>query len=163
MNYDTLSFRKIDNLAQYVENGIASGTFKVETYVKAARIRAVPGTPGEKIETILQNGLKETVNTVGIDPETGSPDWIVTAPDGEKYIVTDRVFWEKYHPAQDEEGVFLPNGKPVEAVQVTENVRFTAPWGEEQFLLAEGSLILDPGGIYGVACEEFRKTYEKKM
>ena len=163
MNYDALPFRKIDDVAQYVEDGIASGAFTIETYVKTTRIRAIPGTPGEKIETILKNGLKETVNTVGTDPITGEPDWVVTAPDGEKYIVTDRVFREKYHPATDEEGIFLPNGKPIEAVRIHENIRFTAPWGEEQLLLAGGFLILDPGGIYGVAYDEFMKTYEKKV
>lgn len=163
MDKDEIQFREISDLSQFVAKGIVSGRYIIETYVKTARVRASPGIPGEQIETVLKSGLKETVNTVGTDPVTGEPDWVVTAPDGEKYIVTDRVFREKYHPALDEEGVYLPNGKPVEAVQVSENIRFTAPWGQEQFLLAEGFLILDPGGIYGVACDEFRKTYEKKV
>lgn len=153
------AFLHIPDTASYVQAGLDSGEFTVHTYVKSARIHAEPGNPGEGIVTVLKNGLEETENTVGVDAETGMPDWIVTAPAGERYIVTDAVFREKYKPAPDEPGVFIPVGKPVRAVQIHENIRFTAPWREEQRLLAGGFLILDPGGIYGVAEEEFSKTY----
>ena len=153
------SFRKITDLTQYVEAGLSSGAFTAQTYAKTARIRAVPGTPGERIETILKNGLKETENTVGADPETGVPDWIVTGQDGERYIVTDAVFREKYTPDPDEPGVFVPRGKPVLVVQVHESIRFTAPWGEEQLLAEGGYLILAGEEIYGVEKDVFEKTY----
>ncbi len=75
--------------------------------------------------------------------------------------MTDKVFREKYRPSPDEEGVFLPAGKPADAVRICENIRFTAPWGAEQFLAAGGFVILDPGGYYGVAEEEFLETYRE--
>lgn len=160
MNNSEHTFNHIPDTAAYVQAGLDSGEFTVRTYVKSARIHAEPGIPGERVVTVLKNGLEETENTVGVDTDTGVPDWIVTAPAGERYIVTDAVFREKYKPAPDEPGVFIPVGKAVEAVQIHENIRFTAPWGEEQRLLAGGFLILDPGGIYGVAETEFRKTYK---
>ena len=160
MNQNETAFLPIPSPADYVQAGLAAGEFTVRRYVKSAPIRAIPGTPGEQIVTVLQNGFEETVNTVGTDPDTGAPDWVVTAPGGERYVVTDKTFREKYRPAPDDEGVFLPVGKQVEAVQIHENIRFTAPWGEEQFLLAGGFLILDPGGVYGVAEEEFVRTYK---
>ena len=153
------SFIPVPDTAAYVQSGLESGVFAVHTYVKTTSVHAEPGIPGERIETVLKNGLKETENTVGTDAETGHPDWVVTAPSGERYIVTDAVFHEKYKPAPDEPGVFIPVGKPVRAVQIHENIRFIAPWGKEQFLLSGGFLMLDPGGIYGVAEEEFPKTY----
>lgn len=152
-------FTYIHDTAAYVQAGLDSGEFTVHTYVKSARIHAEPGIPGERVVTVLKNGLEETENTVGVDTDTGVPDWIVTAPDGEQYIVKDAVFQEKYVPDPGEPGAFLPVSKPVRAVQIHDNIRFTAPWGEEMFLLTGGFLILDPGGIYGVAEEEFLKTY----
>ena len=152
---------EIKDLNKYVREGLDKGEFSVGRYVKSSRIHAAPGVPGEQIDTILKNGLKETWNIVGIDSEDGTPDWIVTAPDGERYIVKDKTFREKYRPDPGEPGAFLPAGKPMEAVQVHENIRFVAPWGEEELLVAGGYLMLDPGGIYGVAADEFRKTYKR--
>lgn len=152
------TFYYVDNIVSYARNNIITDK-KANRYNKSGIIHAVNGTPGERIVTVLKNGLEETENTVGTDAETGVPDWIVTAPTGERYIVKDAVFREKYKPAPDEFGAFIPIGKPIEAVQIHKNIRFIAPWGEEQRLLAGGFLILDPGGIYGVAEEEFLKTY----
>lgn len=152
-------FIPVEDPAAYVREGLASGSLCVHTVVKSVGVRAVPGTPGERIETVLKNGLKETENTVGTDPETGAPDWIVTGKDGERYVVTDASFRERYRPDPDEPGVFLPAGKPVQAVRIRENIRFTAPWGEEEMLRAGGWLMLDPGGIYGVEEEAFLATY----
>ena len=152
-------FRMISSPAEFVRNGLEIGELTKNLYKKSARIHAVPGTPGERVVTILKNGLEETVNTVSVDLGTGTPDWIVTAPSGEQYIVTDKTFQDKYCPDPKEPGAFIPKGKPVEAVQIHEDIRFVAPWGEEQLLASGGYLILDPGGIYGVAEEEFMKTY----
>jgi len=160
MNNNPHTFTQIPDMTAYVQAGLDSGEFTVRVYVKSARIHAEPGVPGERIVTILSNGLKETENTVGTDPETGVPDWIVTAPDGERYIVKDAVFREKYLPDPDEPKAFLPAGKQIKAVQIHENIRFTAPWGEEMFLSAGGFLVLDPSGIYGVAETEFGNIYQ---
>ena len=154
-------FIPVADPAAYVREGLESGSLTVRTYVKSTRVRAVPGTPGETVETILKNGLKETENTVGTDPETGVPDWIVTGKDGERYVVKDASFRERYRPDPKEPGVFHPAGKPVDAVRIGENIRFAAPWGEEQFLRAGGWLMLDPGGIYGVEEEAFLGTYRE--
>lgn len=152
-------FCYIADFDEYLSVKLSTEELIKNKYTKTKHVHAVPGTPGERIVTVLQNGLEETENTVGVDANTGVPDWVVTAPSGEQYVIADVVFREKYKPAPGEPGVFIPVGKPVEAVKIHENISFIAPWGEEQRLLAGGFLILDPGGIYGVAEEEFLKTY----
>ncbi len=75
-------FLPIPDLREYVDSRLASGALAAGRYVKSACVRAVPGTPGERVVTVLKNGLEETVNTVGTDPESGEPDWIVTCAGG---------------------------------------------------------------------------------
>ena len=161
MKYSHSDFREILDPEKYVESGIESGIFAARLYVKTARIRAVQGTPDRVVETVLKNGLRETVNIIRTDQDIGVPDWIVTSIDGEQYVVTDKTFREKYIPDPSEPDMFLPVGKPIKAVQIKENIRFTAPWGEEQLLSEGGYLMLDPGGIYGVSAVEFEKTYRQ--
>ena len=58
---------EIKDLNKYVREGLDKGEFSVRRYVKSSRIHAAPGVPGEQIDTILKNGLKETWNIVGTD------------------------------------------------------------------------------------------------
>ncbi len=49
----------------------------------------------------------------------------------------------------------------MKVVELQENVRFQAPWGEEMRIRAGGVLVIkDSGDIYGIQREEFQDTYE---
>lgn len=48
-------------------------------YIKTAQITARRGYIGEKVSTIMANGMHETDNAVTADPQTGKPGWIVKA------------------------------------------------------------------------------------
>ena len=63
---------------------------------KFAGITARKGYVGEKVKTIMKNGLTETVNVVTYDAETGEPDWVVTQESGEQMVVTDKKFKSLY-------------------------------------------------------------------
>lgn len=129
--------------------------------VKCAEVHARQGTEGERIDTVLSDGTAETVNRVTTDRETGQSDWIVQNPGGERYIVRDRVFREKYRPHPEQPGVYLPKSRPVTAVPAAEDICFPTRWGEMQ-LKAGGYLLLQPDGeFYGVQREAFLKTYRQ--
>ena len=153
-----VEFRSIEDLPAYAERLLAAQGRRL--YAKHASVRARPGVPGERLETVLRSGLRETANTVRTDAETGRPDWIVTADSGEEYLLGDSAFRAKYAPDPASPGRYLPAGKPVPAVRLPENVRFRAPWGELESVLAGGYLVIAaPDNIYGVAEEEFLNTY----
>lgn len=63
-------FKKVDNIAEYVKEGLKSGRLTVEEVAKFARIHARQGILGEEIVTKMANGLEETRNTVTLDEET---------------------------------------------------------------------------------------------
>jgi len=154
-------FKKIDNIKDYVTDKLAASAIIPGEYVKSARIKARPGVLGEKISTVTASGLHETDNTVTADEKTGAPAWVVTAPGGEEYIVSDSVFQSKYEPA-DDCGTYKPKGKPVTAGQTDEDISFTAPWGEIMNIKSGGYLIFsDMNDIYGVQKDEFESTYKK--
>ena len=108
----------------------------------------------------MANGLKETKNTVTVD-ENGCPGWVVTNSTGEQYIVSDSVFRNKYERIVGTEDKFKPIWNPITAVQIDENICFTAPWGEIQNLVAGGYLVFNKefNDIYGIQEDEFNKTY----
>lgn len=153
-------FKKIDNISEYVKEGIKSGKLTVDEVAKFARIQARQGTLGEEVVTNMANGLEETKNTVKIDEKTGEPGWIVTNPDGEEYIVEDSVFKAKYEIDPENPSQYKPKGEPVLSSSVNEHIEFKAPWGEDMKLEAGGSLILNgPNDIYGIQKDEFNNTY----
>lgn len=53
-------FKNIDNIAEYVREGIKSGKLTVEEVAKFARIQARQGSLGEEVVTKMANGLEET-------------------------------------------------------------------------------------------------------
>ena len=157
---NNVKFRKIESIKEYLTVGLESGKFESKIYQKSGEITARKGKIGEKIVTIMNNGLEETQNTVIAD-ENGYPGWVVTNSTGEQYIVTDSVFRSKYEKVNDEDK-YKPICNPITAVQVDENICFIAPWGEEQKLVAGGYLVFNKelDDIYGVQREEFIKTYD---
>ena len=153
-------FKKVDNIAEYVREGIKSGRLTVDEVAKFARIHARQGTLGEEIITIIANGLEETKNTVVADEKTGEPGWVVTNPDGEEYIVSDSTFKERYEIDPENPEQYKPKGEPVLSAPINEHIEFKAPWGEVMKIEAGGSLILNgPGDIYGIQKSVFENTY----
>lgn len=133
----------------------------LKEYKKFARIKAEQGKVGQEIVTKMKNGLVETKNIVKLDPETNEPDWIVTNPDGEQYCVPDKTFKKKYELEVDNDGYHRPKGAPVQAIQIDDNISFTAPWGEKMNIAKGGYLVVNgPDDIYGIQEEEFYNTYK---
>ena len=153
-------FKKVNNIAEYVREGIKSGRLTVDEVAKFARIHARQGTLGEKKITKMSNGLVETKNTVVADKKTGEPGWVVTNPDGEEYIVPDSTFKKKYEIDPENPEQYKPKGGPVLSATINEHIEFNAPWGEAMKIEAGGSLILNgPEDIYGIQKAEFENTY----
>lgn len=153
-------FKKIDNIAEYVREGIKSGRLTVEEVAKFARIQARQGKLGEEVVTKMANGLEETRNAVKLDGKTGEPGWIVTNPDGEQYIVEDSVFKKKYEIDPQNPAQYKPKGGPVLSSPINEHIEFQAPWGETMRIECGGSLVLSgPNDIYGIQKDEFEHTY----
>ena len=152
------SFKEVNGPA-YAKGQIA-GNGEVFEAAKFARIKARPGIEGEEIVTIMENGLEETKNTVKLD-ENGVPGWVVTGVGGEEYIVPDATFRKKYEIDPENPEQYKPKGAPALVVRASENVQFTAPWGEVQNLVAGGFIVLEsPEKVYGIQEEEFHKTYK---
>ena len=153
-------FKKVDNITEYVKEGITSGKLTVEEVAKFARIHARQGILGEEIVTKMANGLEETRNTVTADEKTGEPGWVVTNPDGEEYIVADSTFKKKYEIDPENPEQYKPKGGPVLSSPINEHIEFNAPWGETMKIEAGGSLILSGANdIYGIQKAEFENTY----
>lgn len=153
-------FKKVDDILEYVKDGIISGKLSVDEVEKFARIQARQGKLGEEVITKMANGLEETKNTVKADEKTGKPGWIVTNPDGEEYIVDDSNFQKKYEIDSENPSQYKPKGEPVLSSHINENIEFDAPWGEKMKIEAGGSLILSgPKDIYGIQKNEFENTY----
>ena len=154
-----MDFIDVD-VANYVNDIVSEGA-ELKEYKKFARVRAEQGKVGQEIVTVMKNGLVETKNVVKEDAETGEPDWIITNPDGEKYIVPDKTFRKKYEIEKDSEGYHRPKGGSVKAVQIDENISFTAPWGEKMNIEKGGYLVVNgPKDIYGIQLQEFNNTYK---
>lgn len=148
--------KTIENMKEYVEEQLTNGV-KPELYAKTARVQARSGKAGEKIETKMKSGLKETDNTVKADG-----DMVITNPDGEQYIVEKAKFEKRYEIDPENPKQFRPKGGAQEFIPVQEDIQFKAPWGEEMTILAGGVLNItgrDSGDIYGIQKDEFNNTY----
>ena len=162
----------IENVKEYVEN-----LKKKTPIVKAEKsgcILARIGVEGEKIETFVENGTLETVNTVKKD-QNGYLDIVVTMAtlDGDAvtdknghtntYIIPRATFEKKYQNSDNismDEKFFKPTGGVQEFVRIDEDIEIMASWGEVQNLKKGSFLnITNPNDIYGIAFEEFIKTY----
>ena len=150
----TLTKEEMRNL---VETAVANRVVEIKNYAKFARIQAIQAKGGEKIETVLADGTKETTNTAA------AGDWIVTNPGGERYVVAAAKFPKKYEPCPElGEGWFKPTGGVQKFMTAPRDFNFICSWNEEQFIAAGGFInITDLGDIYGVAREEFLSTYKE--
>ena len=123
-----------------------------EFYRKCAAVTARSALLGLEIVTVV-DGKRETQNVAN------AGDYVVRNPGGEEYIVEKATFEGRYNLVAGSEDTYLPIGAPVRAVPLPENVRFVAPWGEEQFINAGGFLLDNAGDIYGIQNKEFFDTY----
>lgn len=162
--------KKIDVISDYVKARIQDCSIEFFEAFKKAPISAVQGVVGQEIKTVICSGDKddflETINTVKVDPRTGNPGWIVTNPDGEKYVVADGDFHEKYVKDSDDplSDVYNPIGTPVLVGRIVEDISFIAPWGEEMNIKAGGFLVLaSTNDIYGIQEEQFYNTYRYNL
>lgn len=156
-----INFRRIENIKEYLTEGLKSGKFQSRSYQKSGEITARVGKIGEEILTVMANGLQETKNTVTAD-ENGRPGWVVTNSTGEQYVVSDSIFEKKYERISGTKDKFKPIWNPITAVQIDENICFTAPWGEVQNIVSRGYLVFnkDYNDIYGIQRDEFNETYD---
>ena len=156
---------KIKNMQSYLYDQLKGGA-KPKWYKKYARVKAEKGVPGQPIETIMKNGLREVAAVVKAD-EKGEADWIVTNPSGEKYAVPHAKFIKRYELEVGSDGKHAPKGAPIEAIQIHEDITFDVPWGENgapvpMTIKAGGYLnITNLDDVYGIQEEEFYETYSE--
>ena len=148
------SVMHVDNINDYVLDLVQNGA-KVYSGKKTATVHAEQGIIGDVITT----DIDKTENTVGVD-EFGNPDWVITNPGGEKYVVKDKVFKDTYEQAGDEPGVYSKKALQL-LVPCEKSVEFTPSWGGS-FTVEKGGYftINDYNKIAGVQKEAFEQTYE---
>lgn len=122
-------FKRIENIAEYVKDGVKNGKMPLDEVAKFARIKARKGKVNEEVITKMANGLEETKNVVKIDEKTGEVGRIVTNPDGEEYIIEDSTFKKKYEIDPENPEQYKPKGGPVHTAKIEEDIVFEAPWG----------------------------------
>lgn len=131
--------------------------------------RQVTDPNGEDLTTYVQDGTVETVN------HANQGDWILTNADHKtglpvidnngntnSWAIPDAAFKKKYDCGNpDKNGNFVPKGGEQTFIKTSENISFTAPWGEQQNIKAGGYInITSPDDIYGIARDEFYQTYD---
>lgn len=153
-------FKKIDIRTPEILDLLAHAPL----YKKQGRVHARPAMLGEKIVTVLASGVEETANIA----KTG--DWIIMNPSGEKYIVPEKKFLDRYEQTH-EDGVFQAKGY-CRAIKNPHNepIEIMAPWGtpmvgDEDCVIADvcdaegNNMRREPYLIEGKAFEE---TYIKR-
>lgn len=151
-------FEKIDDIVKWCD----SQNLEWVEVEKFRKIHARKAKEGEKIQTTLSDGTKET------DERTAHEgDWIVGNVDGggEEWIVTDKNFQKKYEKTS-KAGIFKPKENPMLAVQLDKPIEFKPPmWGgDAQRVNAGGHLLRDQknkNDIYGIGEKEFHDTYRE--
>jgi hypothetical protein len=105
-----------------------------------------------KVVTITADG-KETENTAV------PGDIIMSGPSGEKYVVKSAKFEKLY--TKQEDGTVIPEQSPRQVARYdgTDEVTFTAPWGEQMVLKPGDYLVKDGDGFYRIAKKEYEITY----
>lgn len=153
------------NILDYLSSNFAKTDYiKAYDYKKAykfKKVKAREGVVGQKVLTIMKNGLIETKNTVKLDKETKKPDYIITNLSGEEYVIPYKTFYKKYEQTPDKNSMYKPKPIKVTVVELKEDVSFIAPWGELMNIAKGGYLVVDnPDDIYGIQREEFFATYK---
>lgn len=150
---EDIKYRQLDDVRGFVDSELSNGC-EIEHAKKTASVTAHVGTEGEVIVT-SQDG---TTNVVGI--HDGLLDYVVqNAGDASPYVVHAKDFNAKYSHADGD--VYQSNAAPVNVLKLRQDVRFSAPWGEEMSVKAGGYLVIGEGNdIYGIDPDSFKNTYE---
>jgi len=101
-------------------------------YVKTTPIRARQIAAGRTEVVPVKSGATTDTAREG--------DWICTSPSGEEYK-GPADFGDVYEADPDTPGQFKPRHDPRRMIRLTENVIFTAPWGEWQAVAKGGYLM----------------------
>lgn len=145
----------IENIQDFVLGAICAGAPVIKCK-KLASVYARRGIVGEKIVT----DIDKTENTVGLDLSTGKPDWVITNPGGEKYIVCDSVFTKSYEQVGTESGVYRKKAMQL-LVPCSQTVEFVPAWGGTFTVENGGYFTLNgPNDIAGIQKGAFDETYE---
>lgn len=176
------NYRYIDNLQDYVnQNGL-----QMRQASKFQRVNAMPGseyikqylaqnqgklTP-EQVQQIQQNGAP--LSTVASDG-TNETNAVTVTPNhyvlnnvgnpNNKWPVDAATFNRKYQPDPQQQGVYMPKGGPMNAVQVNEPISFPHPWEQgKTFNLDKGGYLMqdpnNPSDMYGISGKDFDGTYK---
>lgn len=170
------SYKTITNLQEYVNQIKAQGG-RILLAEKTARVRAYQGAIGEKVISwsvdSKGNPVLEKEAEVGIDKETGNPEWVVTKIDengqdvidsnGNKnqWIIEDSKFQKKYEQDLEHLGVFKPIGGVQQFIQLTSAIHIIQ-WGEE-WNIDEGGFvnITNKDDMYVISARDFEDTYRE--
>lgn len=151
-NNDLGFYSRISNIKEYVSEQIENGV-PYYFYKKFSKINAEQGTLGQIVKT--KKG-KEIVNK----DSNGNLDWIVTNPNGEKFIVPHKTFASRYETKVGPDGKHAPISNVIKAIQIFQDISFTASWGSEMKIKAGGFLdITNLNDIYGIQEKDFNETY----
>ncbi len=165
-------FIKIDNIEDYVNKNLQNK--EIFLAKKSSRIIARDGILGEEIKTFVENGTVETINKV--KEANGQIDVVITnanidgSPIIDKngnmntYIIPFETFDKKYEFDFESKygNIYKPKGEAQKFVEISEDIEILASWGEKQYLKSGSFLnISNKEDIYGIAREEFLKTYKK--
>jgi len=149
------------NIVDYVKENYNKNDI-IKAY-KYKIVKARVGKVGEKIKTVMSNGLVETINTVKSDDKTGKNDWVITNVEGEQYVIPHKTFEKKYNQLPNNDGYYQPKGELVSVVKLKDNITFKASWKEDMKIEKGGFLVVsNPDDIYGIKKEAFFNTYKIK-
>ena len=170
------NYKKVEAL-QYVREGLLSGELVPFVAEKSARPIIRQGVVGEEIISwsVDKQGrpIKEMVDVVKIDPETGNPGWVVTKAENgmpvidehghlNQWINTDTEYHKRYEPAPElGEGVHKPVGGPQIFVEISEAISIFQ-WGSQMDVDAGGyANITNLDNIYVISGRDFKDLYRR--
>lgn len=153
-----MNYKQIENIIDYVLKLRLNGA-EVKLYARFERIKARQGKFFEMIENKSRDGLVVKKEYVTRDDVTKQLDWIITLDNGRQMIMKDSTFKNKYKVFNEEEGLYI--SKAIESfVQVDDDIKFNAPWGEVLCINKGDYLnITNPSKIFGVKKDNFHKYY----
>lgn len=154
LNYvkSQFSFKEVE-IKSYLLNLLTEGK-QFEVCFKETLVKAEKGKEGEKIQTIMEDGLIETERIVN------KGDWIVTFSSGEKIVVTEDYFTSNYEKTNKKD-MYLSKNNIRSALQVDENICFETQKGK-MYLKKGGYLIfIDSNDVYAIQENRFNETYKK--
>ncbi len=171
-----MNSKMIENIKEYVENGIIDGSLIPVEAIKVAPIKARRGLLGETIISwsVDQEGnpLKEKVSSVTLD-ENGEPGWVATKIDNfgnpiidqngntNEWIISNDVFLKSYEQDPENPELFKKIAIPQKFVQINETITFNDRYNGLYTLAMGGYLnITNLDKIYAVSERDFTDTYK---